>query len=359
MNSRLLQHYAAKFAFDSKTRVRTWKKLATQSHHAISLKESMKTLHDQAQTFNPRLAAVFSQISSHLGSGHSLGTAITGYATSEEIMLISSAQKAGRLSEGLAMAAEILTVRRTILSAVATSLAYPVFLFLLASTMLGIVSVYVMPQLASLSDPAQWSGFARVFYLICAFIGSWGGFSFYLATFIGVMAIFVSLPLWTGPSRSAVDDYAPWSLYRLTVGGVWLFTLATFMRSGMQLSHILSSMQSSDATSPYLRERVGAIRAQVARGENIGEAMYLCGFNFPDRQLINDFRVYATLPQFKDKLLELSREWLFDGIELIKQKTRILNVVLLVFIIGQMAMIALSVMDIQSQISVQTMGGVK
>ena len=359
MNSRIFRHYAAKFAFDAKTRIRTWKKLATQTHYSLSLKESIKALQNQSANISPILAGVFAQISAHLGCGHSLGTAITGYATSEEIMLISAAQKAGRLSEGLAMAAEILSVRSTIVTAVFAALAYPVFLLLIASSMLGIVSVFVMPQLASLSDPEKWSGFARIFYLICSFIGSWGGVVFYLAAFVLIVVMFVSLPLWTGETRAAVDAYAPWSLYRLTVGGVWLFTLATFMRSGMQLSHILSSMQSSPATSPYLRERIGAIRAQVARGENIGEAMYLCGFNFPDKQLINDFRIYATLPMFKDQLLDISREWLNDGIEMIKQKTRVLNIVLMVFIIGQMAMIALSVMDIQTQLTTQTMGGVR
>ena len=71
------------------------------------------------------------------------------------------------------------------------------------------------------------------------------------------------------------------------------------------------------------------------------------------------FRIYATLPMFKDQLLDISREWLNDGIEMIKQKTRVLNIVLMVFIIGQMAMIALSVMDIQTQLTTQTMGGVR
>lgn len=129
------------------------------------------------------------------------------------------------------------------------------------------------------------------------------------------------------------------------------------MRSGMQLSHILNTMLASENTSPYLRERIQAINNQVSRGENIGEAMYLAGLDFPDRELIDDFRVYAGLPHFKDQLQDFARDWLQDGIAAIQRRARLLNILFLMLIIGQMLMIAMSVMDLQSQLSTQSMGG--
>lgn len=351
-----IQDIFARLSFDGATRVRTWKKLAMQAQYGLPLKDSLSTLRDQARRRNPTLAKVFEQVLDHMGSGHHLDTALTGYASPEEIMLIASGQKAGKLPNGLRMAAELLEARRRIVGAVAGALAYPLFLFLLAAAMLGIVALNVMPELAQLSDPGNWTGFARGLYLISAFIGSWGGIVLLAGLIGGCVALVGTLPLWTGPIRHMADRFPPWSMYRLTVGGVWLFTLSTLMRSGMQLSHILNTMLASENTSPYLRERVRAINNQVGRGENIGEAMYLAGLDFPDRELIDDFRVYAGLPHFKDQLQDFARDWLQDGIIAIQRKARVLNIAFLFLIIGQMLLIALSVMDLQSQLLTNTGG---
>lgn len=352
-----IQDILARLSFDAATRIRTWKKLAMQAQYGLPLKDSLRNLRDQTRRRNPALANVFGQMLEHMGSGHHLDTALTGYASSEEIMLIASGQKAGKLPDGLRMAAELLEARRKIVGAVAGALTYPLFLFLLASTMLSIVALYVMPELVQLSDPGAWTGFARGLYLISAFIASWGGIALLAGLTGGCVALVATLPLWTGPIRQMADRFPPWSLYRLTVGGVWLFTLSTLMRSGMQLSHILNTMLASENTSPYLRERIQAINNQVSRGENIGEAMYLAGLDFPDRELIDDFRVYAGLPHFKDQLQDFARDWLQDGIAAIQRRARLLNILFLMLIIGQMLMIAMSVMDLQSQLSTQSMGG--
>lgn len=351
-----IQKILARLSFDASTRIRTWKKLAMQAHYGLPLKDSLGKLRDQTQRRNPALAGIFGRVLEHMGSGHHLDTALTGFASPEEIMLIASGQKAGKLPDGLRMAAELLEARRQIVGAVAGALAYPLFLFLMALTMLAIVALYVMPELAHLADPQKWTGLARGLYLISAFVGSWGGIVLLAALGGGCVALVATLPLWTGPARKLADRFPPWSMYRLTVGGVWLFTLSTLMRSGMQLSHILNTMLASENTSPYLRERIRAINNQVGRGENIGEALYLAGLDFPDRELIDDFRAYAGLPHFKDQLQELARDWLQEGIAAIQRKARLLNVLFLLLIIGQMLLIAMSVMDLQSQLSTHSMG---
>lgn len=351
-----IQESIARLSFNAPMRVRTWKKLAMQARYGQPLKDSLRSLRDQAQRRNPTLAGIFGRILEHISNGHNLGTALTGFASPEEIMLIASGQKAGKLQDGLLMAAELLDARRKIVGAVASALTYPLFLLFLAASMLAVVSLYVMPELAQLSDPDKWTGFARGLYVVSAFTASWGGLLMLVLLTGGCVALVLTLPLWTGPLRRLADRLPPWSMYRLTVGGVWLFTLATLMRSGMQLSHILHTQLASENTSPYLRERIMAINGQVGRGENIGEAMYLCGLDFPDRELIDDFRVFAGLPHFKDQLQDFARDWLQEGIAAIQRKARMLNIIFLLLIIGQMVLIAMSVMDLQSQISTQTMG---
>lgn len=354
-----IQDIFARLSFDAATRSRTWNKLATQAHYGLPLKDSLPLLRNQVQRRNPALASVFDRVLERMGSGHQLGTAFTGYASPEEIMLITSGQKAGRLSEGLKLASELIDSRKKISTAVVGALAYPLFLLLLAVAMLTTVSFYVMPELVHLSDPRQWTGFARGLYLISSFLGSWAGVVFFILSAGACLGVIITLPIWTGRTRRIADRFAPWSMYRLMVGSVWLFTLATLMRSGKQISEILKTMLASEAISPYLSERVKAINDYVIRGENLGKSMYLSGMDFPDRSLIDDFRTYATLPHFKEQLHNLSRDWLQEGIAAIQRKARILNIAFLLFIIGQMLLIALSVMDLQAQLSAQTMGGIR
>ena len=323
----------------------------------MALYDSVRALRDQAAERRSPLASVFGDVLARLGGGHNLGTALTGYASPEEILLISSGQKAGRLGEGLGLAAELLENRRKITGAVIGALAYPLFLFLLSVFLLIIVSFQVMPQLAELADPRQWTGFAALLYAASSFVSSWAGAVAAILCVGACAAMIVTLPLWTGPLRTVADRFPLWSMYRLTVGGVWLFTLATLMRSGMQLSQILHMMIEADTTSPYLRQRVQAISDQSAGGKNLGEAMYDCGMNFPDPALIDDFRVYAKLPGFHDRLYDIARDWMQEGIEAIQRNAKLLNTLFLLAIIGQMGLLALSVMDLQSQLTTQTTGG--
>jgi type II secretory pathway component PulF len=181
-----------------------------------------------------------------------------------------------------------------------------------------------------------------------------------VASFSGVITLIVllaiiatalvTLPAWTGRLRLFVENLPPWSIYRLTVGSVWLYTLATMMRSGIQLSHILESMINSEAVSPYLRERILAISIENGVGKNLGESMYDCGMGFPDQELIDDLRVYAVLPSFHRRMHELATEWMHDGVELVKRQSRLMNLMGIVLITALVSILAMAIGSLQSQL---------
>lgn len=339
-----------RFAFGSKQRQRAWKKLAVQVHNGIPLDESLCILLAQARSRKSPLVPVYADILAHMSSGHNLGTALTGYASSEEIMLIASGQKAGKVEEGLRLATTLLSAKQKIQTALISALAYPLFLALLCIFLLVVVSVRVVPQLAVLVDPSQWTGAAGVLYSISSVIGSVYGIVILVLLLVASAAMFVTLPLWTGKQRLVVESIPPWSIYRLTVGSVWLFTVATLMRSGMQLAHILENMLASDSIAPYLHERVQAIAVQSRAGRNLGEAMYEAGTHFPDADLVDDMRVYARLPGFQERLYEMASDWMTDGVELIQRSAKVLNTVFITLIIAQVGGLAMAVVSLQSQL---------
>lgn len=338
------------FAFGSKQRQRAWKKIAAQVHNGIPLEESLGIMLAQARTRKSPLVPIYDNILAHMSSGHNLGTALTGYASPEEIMLIASGQKAGKVEEGLRLATTLLSAKQKIRTAVISALAYPLFLALLCIFLLVVVSVRVVPQLAVLVDPTQWTGAAGVLYGVSNIIGSFFGIVLLTLLLVAGVAVFVTLPLWTGKQRLLVENIPPWSIYRLTVGSVWLFTVATLMRSGMQLAHILENMLSSDSIAPYLHERVQAIAVQSRAGRNLGEAMYEAGTHFPDADLVDDMRVYARLPGFQERLYEMANDWMVDGVELIQRNAKVLNTIFITAIIAQVGGLALAVVSLQSQL---------
>ncbi|MDQ7830649.1 MAG: type II secretion system F family protein [Desulfovibrionaceae bacterium] len=339
-----------RLSFSATVRLRTWKKLSAQVRHGLNLSQSLKQMQARAAAQRSPTAVVFAQVSDYLGRGHNLGASLTGFATPEEIMLISSGQRAGRLPEGLDLAAGLLAARQTILRAVAGALIYPAFLMAMVAVVLLVVSVLVMPKLAMLSDPTAWHGPAALMYMATSFVTSPFGVATFVLLLAGLAAILITLPRWTGRWRLSVEQIPPWSIYRLTVGCVWLYTLSTLMRSGMQLTHIFDSMMNSDHITAYLRERVALVAQETGTGKNLGEALFSCGMEFPDSELVEDLRVYASLPGFHVTLHNLAEEWLVEGVEHVKRQARILNVVAIIMLSGIVSLIAASIGSLQSQL---------
>lgn len=340
---------SCKLAFNSAVRMRTWKKMSVQMKNGISPDESLSLLRDQAAARKSPLAALYARILSVKKSGHELGTALTGFASPEEILLISSGQSAGRLPESLLMATELLEAKKKIRAAVMGVVTYPLFLLSLCIVILLIIAVQVIPELAALSDPRKWTGMSAALYAVSNFVVSWKGIVSLLAFIALIIGVGVTLPVWTGPIRRNVDGLPPWSMYRLVTGSVWLFTVSTLMRSGLQLSHIMGDMLESSQLTPYLRERVRAIFAQTSAGKNLGDAMFECGMDFPDPEVVDELRTYAALPGFQERLFDISSQWMQGGIEAIQQKSQIFSVLCLLFIVALVCVLGISIMDMQAQ----------
>ena len=240
----------ARLAFSTKVRSRIWKQLAKLLQNRMHLHEALRLLKFQAEERKSPLANVYTHILHKLGRGRTLGAALDGLASREETLLISSAQDSSRLAGGLLLASKVLDAKSSIRKSLIGALAYPLMLLLLIVIMMLIVAERVMPQLAMLSDPETWQGAAYALYLQSSFISSWRGTALGIAILILICVVFFSFANWTGSRRRIADRFVPWSIYRLTIGTLWLYAVATRMRAGHQISNILKSMAGDISTSP-------------------------------------------------------------------------------------------------------------
>ena len=344
MNQRLI----ARLFFGSAVRARVWKKLSTQLNNKMRLEESLHMLHAQTAERKSPLAELYRHMLTVTADGLPLGAALEGLASREEVTLITSAQSAGRLAEGLELAAKVLTARADIKKGVLGAIAYPCVLLGVVIVMMVVISLHVMPQLTLISDPRTWSGAPYLLWLQSDFIASWRGIAFGIGFVCLIALIFVSFPLWTGRLRRIADRCVPWSLYRLTIGTVWLYTVATRMRAGHQLSQVLADMAAG--ASPYLREIVAAVLHHSRAGQDFGSALHKSGMNFPSSDIVDDLCIYARMPSFQENMMDIADTWLVEGVEDINKKAGKLKSVMFLLIISQLLLVALAVSGLQSQL---------
>ena len=215
--------------------------------------------------------------------------------------------------------------------------------------MLVMISVQVMPQLVMVADPKTWTGASYLLYVLSQFVGSWVGVLTGICFLAALVAICLSFPFWTGSLRRLADRCIPWSIYRLSVGTVWLYTIATRMQAGQQLSQILAGMV-KQKSSPYLREIVAAILRHSRHGEDFGSALQASGMDFPSREIVDDLRIYARMPGFQAHIMEIADTRITEGAERVAGYARVIGVVVHLLVMAQLVLVAIVGTTFQDQI---------
>jgi type II secretory pathway component PulF len=171
-----------------------------------------------------------------------------------------------------------------------------------------------------------------------------------LMTVIGLLvSISLSMARWTGATRLWVETIPPWSIYRMWQGSAFLLSLASMMTAGVKIDEKSLKLIAS-GSSPYLRERARAISQRISGGQNLGEAMASTGHSFPDAELIDDFRIYASLKGFDQNVINVTKEWVSDVEQQIESAMRIINGATLVLIALTIGTILMSLFGIVQQI---------
>lgn len=347
--------FIARLHFDAPVRKRTWRKLAAQLRYDVSLEYSLVVMRDRYVVRKSALVGVFDGILNGLRQGYSLDVALTEFVPSEEIMLIRGGYLSGRLSESLDLCAELIEARQGITGALVGAVTYPLMLLAMLIVVLVVLALHVMPTFALIADPASFTGAAAVLQSISSMVASPIG-AVLLALVIGLtLLVLATLSSWTGKTRLWVEELPPWSIYRMVVGTMWLFSVATLLRADIPLVQILDDMLTRNIR-PWLRERVEAIREQYTQGKTLGRVLVDTGLRFPDGEMVDDLFIYSELPNFHSQLHKLAGEWLTNGTQRVKEQSGVLNTVFMVGILGLMCCVALAVVSMQQQLGTN-MGG--
>ncbi|HEY4542825.1 MAG TPA: type II secretion system F family protein [Noviherbaspirillum sp.] len=352
-----INRWWAKTQFNDSVRMRLYRKIAKMLANGLPLLKILEELHDRASDNGNKpqepLAIVLEDCRRMVQNGGSLSEGLDWWVPKSEQMIMYAGEQSGRLEHALMAVIEVVQASRKIKSVIIGGLAYPLSILFLVVVYIYLFGTRVIPQFTRIIDPTNWKGPAKSLYLMSEIVQDWMVY-IVLALVLLIIATFASMPRWRGGIRVFLDNYAPFSIYRLVVGSGFLMAFSALQSAGVTVEKSL--LRLSNMADPWLRERLDGALLGVRSGLNCGEALRNAGYGFPSKEVVDDLCVYAEYRGFADALKMLADEWMEEGIEQISMQMKVLNgfsIALLAIVIGWLVT---GFFGIQHEIAAMTRG---
>jgi len=335
--------------FNAKARERLYRKLSQLLKNGVSLDRALEQIAViESKRKHVATAAVLRRWRTSIENGMNFGQCIAPFVPSSEALLLETGGNSGRLQESFLNAAESVSQQRRVKSAIISAGSYPALLVMVLIAALVLASYNIIPAFGEVLPVEKWQGTAALVASFAQAIREKGLYIFgSMVAF--VMVVSFSMPRWTGRTRMWVEKVVPYNIYRMWQGSSLLLSIASLMASGVKIDDNAMRRLSMRA-SPYLRERIHAIARQLTAGNNLGEAMGRTGFNFPEEELIDDLRIYATLKGFEENLTAITRDWVGEVEGKVVAAMKVLNTIALVLIAVTLGVLISSIFGVVQQI---------
>lgn len=344
--------FAVSFEFGDSVRLRLYTKIAQLLENGVSLDTALSQIHKIATRKGGALPKLIQRWRNDVAEGINFGVCLAPYVPSIEAILLESGSNSGKLIAALRNAAEAIENQGKVKKAIINAGAYPGVLTLMLIATLVLSSYKVIPTFEEMVPLEKWQGVSYGVAISATFIREQGLF------LLGLLAAFIftisySLPNWTGRARKYFDRVAPWSLYKMLQGSAFLLSIASLMSAGVKLDE-LSLAKIGRQSQPYLKQRIKGIQKYIAAGENLGDALYKSGYEFPDSEIIGDLQIYAALRGFDQNLIRVTRVWVDGLIERVNAAMQVVNFVILILITVVIACLIMSFYSVFQQIQTQS-----
>ena len=330
-------------------RLRIYRKLASLLRNRFSLMDALERLKniasDNGKKPTETIAVAMTCWMESLQNGMSFSVALRGWAPQSELLMLSVGDIAN-LEDALMNLIHVVEGTKKMKAPLVGALAYPMFLMFMVVLIIYAVGAYMVPRMVDAVPDLIWRGQARSLVSLSNWVRN-NSLILFASLPIIFFVIAWTLPRWKGRLRSRFDNYPPWNLYRIFVGVSWLLSLSALINAGTPVSKALRMLRAD--SSPYLLYRLERALIYVNNGENLGEALFLTGLGFPDKEVIGDLQIYAELDNFPAALTQMANEWLEDAIRDIEQKAAVLNGIAIMSIALIVAWVVAGTFDMQDQ----------
>ena len=351
----VVEEYYAKMIcnFSNEARLKLYKKIASLMKNRFSLMSALDMLHDSAsdggKSPGEPMAIAIACWARALNNGLTFSDALKGWAPDRERLMLSVGDVSdleGALLNLIRVTEGSTKMVRPIIGAIA----YPSFLFMMAVLIIYGIGVYMVPPMLDAAPRTVWTGMARDLVDLSNWIKEYWLVAF-SALPVVMLLIYSTISIWTGRIRAYVDNFPPYSLYKVFVGISWLLALSALVKGGTPVSTALRALR-RDA-SRYLKERIDKTLVFINNGDNLGVALQKTKLDFPDKEIIADLKIYSELDNFEEALESLANEWLEESVYLIEQKAALLNMVAILSVAAVIAWAVMGTFAMQDQITNQ------
>ncbi len=330
-------------------RLAVYNKLMSLLRNRFSLMDALDRMYQIAskngKNPNDTMAIAIASWMRSIQNGDSFSIALRGWAPSTELLMLSVGDIAN-LELALENTIKVVEGVNAMKEPVVGAVSYPLFLMFFVVLMIYMVGVYMVPPMVDAVPTLVWKGTAKSLVDLSAFVQAHPLFLFSVLPTL-IIVIMWTFPRWKGQFRTIADRMPPWSIYRTFIGVGWMLSLAALVRAGTPVSKALRSLR-HDA-SPYLLYRIDRALIFINNGENLGDALYHTGLEFPDEEVVGDLRIYSELDNFPEALSMLSDTWLTTSIKSIQQKAEVLNSIAILTIAILIAWVVFGTFDMQNQ----------
>ena len=307
-------------------RIAIWRSMRRMLESGFSMREALETTIAAAPRNRARRYMLRRWQEAYADGSRSFSTEVARWVPASEGLVF------GALGQGdpqalFAAAARVAEIRQKQVKAVKAALLWPGIILLGTLTIVWWTAGELLPRFRGYSDPEKWTALAKVGYAV-----SRGVYQFDIAIVCVLVAVFAALGFsvlrWTGPGRRHLDDFPPWSFYRVVSGTAFMLLTLQLLKGGQDLNETMWRRLSSGA-SPYVRSRMEAVQRRTVGGMGFGRALLDAGNDFPDREIVTAAAMLDGREGWHEELERFLELWIVDSEEAMKAAATGLTVAML------------------------------
>ncbi len=350
-NEWLVSYAKIMCSLSNKGRLKIYRKLAALLRNRFSLMNALDMIYnglsDDGKSPSAPMAIAVSCWGRALQEGHPFSDCLKGWAPSRERLMLSVGDVSD-LESALLNLIKVTEGSTRMIRPIVSAIAYPFFLLMMSVLILYAIGVYMVPPMLSAAPNTRWTGTAKTLIDLSEWIQHNWLIAFSVFPVLSLL-IYTTIGIWTGSIRVKIDRCPPWSLYKIFTGITWLLALSALVKGGVPVSVALTSLRRD--SNKYLKEKIDGALFHIKNGDNLGQALDKAGYEFPDKAIITDLKIYSELDNFEEALDKLANEWLEESVYMIEQRAEIMNMVAMLSVSGIIAWAVFGTFDMQDQIT--------
>jgi type II secretory pathway component PulF len=306
---------ADRMAFNWPVREALYRHLSAQIENTVPINEALERFQARMVRRNkPSSAKIVGDLSRRMLNGATLAEVLSTWVPQDECSVIASGELGGKLPRALDLIVETKRRLDRVNSALKASLVSPGIYLAAVYGMVWTIGRYVTPSLQQALPKERAQGMVYALYAAGDLANSWWALLPPIFLMGLVFAVVRSLPIWTGRHRVTAEKFFPYSFYRDIQGYAWLMSFSALLRTGAIADIEILKRQEQTAT-PWLNERLNAIRLRMNNGAFLADALLKKGnngmpaFGFPNPDIVDDIGSMAGFSDFAPRIASVATQW--------------------------------------------------